>query len=149
MKFQVRSLDQGWAELWLSHGEQEGTIIASYLSDSPAELLAALGRLIQGSREERVIFEGEPGVIVMRLRRLAGNLARVEISGGPSEDDDPHGQLWFRHTEPLPRFARRVYAEFKRLLDELGPAGYQKAWGLYSFPQRPFDELGKLLSKQV
>lgn len=145
MQFQVRSIQNGWAEFRISHGEQQGTIIASYLSDSPAELLAALSRLLQGSRDERVIFEGEPGVTILRLRQLPGELARIEVSGGPSQDDDPCGPPWFRHTEPLPRFARRVHAEFARLLRELGPGGYQKAWVMYGFPHHPFDRLGQLL----
>lgn len=146
MLFQIRKLDQGWAELWISHGSQEGTILASYLRDSPAELLSGLVRLLRGSSEERVLFEGEPGLTVMRLRRLPGDLARIEVSGGPSEDDDPEDPPWFRHTEPLTRFATRVHSEFGRLLRELGPDGYQRGWGMYGFPQRPFDDLGRLIA---
>ena len=145
MQFRIASLEHGWAELVLTHGEQRAEIVASYLSDSPAELLSALVLLMRGSDEERVVFEGEPGRTVMRLRRLGGDLVRIEVSGGPGEDDDPAGPPWFRHTEPLERLARRVHGEFARLLREIGAEGYRRGWGMYAFPERPFRELGRLL----
>ncbi|HEV2733854.1 MAG TPA: hypothetical protein VGV85_03410 [Longimicrobiaceae bacterium] len=141
MQFQFVSLDM----LVLSHGEQRAEIDTSYPSDSPSDLLGALVLMMRGSDEERVVFEGEPGRTVLRLRRLGGHLVRIEVSGGPGDDADPSGPPWFRHTEPLARFAGRVHDEFARLRREVGPEGHQRGWGIYGFPERPFRELARLL----
>lgn len=100
---------------------------------------------MRGVDEERVVFEGEPGKTVLRLRRLGGHLVRIEVSGGPGEDDDPSDPPWFRHTEPLARFAGRVHGEFARLLREIGPEGCRRGLQMYGFPERPFRELARLL----
>ena len=147
MNFTITKMGQGWTEMRLSHGRQEGTILASNIRDSPAELLSALVQLLRGSNGERVVFEAEPGYTVLNIRRLSGDMVRIEDFGGPSEDDDPNGPPWLVVTQKVQHFARGIRSEFARLLRELGPDGYARSWGSYGFPRRSFDTRGKLLEE--
>lgn len=137
----------GWMRLMLTHGPQSVELIASYLNDTPRELLDALLRVLGREREARVILVEEPGEALMRLRVLPGELLRIETYA-PTEDgpppDDP-GEPVFRHTEPAERFAARIWSELGRLLREHGEDGFHRQWGLRGFPRHEYDTLEALL----
>jgi hypothetical protein len=137
----------GWMRLLLTHGPQSIQLAASYLHDTPRELLEALTRLLSHTpQEERVAFLFEPDEWLLRLRPLAGGLLRIEVHG-PGDDGpppEPFGEPRFRHTEPADRFAARVFGEFQRVLGEGGEADYVHRWGL-PFPRRAYDALASVL----
>ncbi len=150
MQVRITDLEAGWLTLSLVHGEQAVELVASYLRDTPRELLEALVRLLGGEPEARIFVEHEPDVSLLRLRMLPGELLRIEVHG-PGNDGpppEPLGEPAFRHTEPAERFAARVLGEFDRLLREGGEAGYERRWGLYPFPRRPYDALTHILCER-
>lgn len=147
MQVRITGLDAGWMTLSLAHGEQAAELVASYLRDTPRDLLEALVRLLHGEQEARILVEHEPDVSLLRLRLLPRELLRIEVHG-PGDDGpppEPLGEPVFRHTEPAERFAARVLGEFDRLLREGGEAGYLSRWCLYPFPRRACDALARVL----
>jgi hypothetical protein len=147
MQVRLNLEGHGWLTLSLAHGEQEVELVASYLRDTPRELLEALARLLRGGSEERIVFLQEPGEWLLRLRKLPGGLLRIEVYG-PSEDGpipEPLGEPVFRQTEPVERFAARVLGEFSRLLREGGEDEYARRWGLAPFPRRAYEALTSAL----
>ncbi len=148
MQFTLSLPGHGWAEANFVHGDQSYHVAISYLSDSPRELLSALVLVLRGSAAERVTFMEEPGENVLVLKRLPGDLVQIGIFYGEDwgqakpDTDKP----LFQHTMPLDRFARQVLGQFRHLLRELGPDGYEQRWRLHRFPQESFDRLQSLLT---
>lgn len=147
MQVRMELTGPGWMRLTLAHGPRSVELIASYLNDTPRELLDALLRVLNGEREARVVLVEEPGEAVMRLRVLPGELLRIETYA-PTEDGPPPGdpgEPVFRHTELAERFAARVWGELGRLLREHGEDGFHRHWGLGGFPRQEYDTLEALL----
>jgi hypothetical protein len=149
MQVRLEFEGSGWMRVSLTHGGQAAELLASYLDDTPRELLEALVRLVRTGGEDRILFNEEPGERPLRLRVLSGGLLRIEVHP-PGEDGpppEPLGEPLFRHTEPAERFAARVAAEFARVLREGGEAAYRDRWG-YPFPRHAYDELTALLRQR-
>ena len=147
MQVRLEFVGPGWMILSITHGQQAAQLVASYLRDTPRDLLEALVRVLHGEPEARILVEHEPDVSLLRLRLLPGELLRIEVHG-PGDDGPPPEPLdepVFRHTEPAERFAGRVLGELDGLLREGGEAGYGQRWGLHPFPRRPYDALAQVL----
>jgi hypothetical protein len=150
MQARLELMGHGWLTLSLSHGEQAAELVASYLHDTPRELLEALVRLLSDEGEARVVFHQEPGEWLLRMRRFSGELLRIEVHG-PSEDGpvpEPLGEPMFRHTEPAERFTARILGEFDRVLREGGEEGYARSWSLDPFPRRAYEALTHALRER-
>jgi hypothetical protein len=150
MQLRLECEGEGWLTLTLAHGPQRAALLGGYLRDTPRELLESLVRLLNDSREERVLFDQEPDAWLLRLRILPGRLLRIEVHfmEGDVPPPDPPAELLFRHTEPADRFAACVFAEFERVVAEGVETDYGYWWGLHPFPCRALDSLGHVLRER-
>lgn len=150
MYVRLEFVGPGWMALSLSDGAHKVEIVASYLRDTPRDLLESLAQLLSGQREARILVNEEPAEWLLRLRLLPGELLRMEVHGpgGDGPPPEPLGEPVFRHTERAERFAARVLGEFERLLREGGEDGYRYHWGLYPFPRRAYDSLAHILRER-
>lgn len=140
----------GWLTLMLTHGPQRVELVGGYLLDTPADLLEAVLRLLRDGQEERVVFDQEPDLWLLRMRKLPGELLRIEVHF--LEEVDPPaeelGEPLFRHTERAERFAAMLYAEYERLVGQGLEEDYGKIWGMYPFPRPALDLLAHVLRER-
>ncbi|MGI5238717.1 hypothetical protein [Dactylosporangium sp. CA-139066] len=122
----------GWAQAALRHGDQDAILDASYITRALVDLLRALVSLVDGYREGYVEWCEEPGEYRWRLRREPDQEDVVSVA-----------VLWFPRWEGIPddgerRFDTRlkladlvtaIVAAARRVLDDIGVAGYRQRWG--------------------
>ena len=144
---ELRLLGRGSLEARLTALDQEASVLASFLSDAPAELASAVLLLLEGASSARCAWQDEPGEYRWLFEREA-DLLRLTLRAFPdnySRQDDRHGVLLFQSEDRLRRFASRLRQELHYFLVTIGADGYERHWG-HPFPTREYQRLEHWLS---
>lgn len=137
--FRIKNLEHGWLDASLGDETHEIHVIASYIIDSPGDLVRATLSLVEGAASADCSWLNEPGEYRFLLSRALDSL---EITVLQFEDwhprkQDSEGQEIFRSTISQARWVRQILSEFQHLLDEHGEEGYQQRWSQqFSFPAK-------------
>ena len=121
-------IHHGWAVCAITDGDSAVETVASYVTDSPEQLLIAVARLLLGEGQAEAEFEAEPTVFRWTFRRDGSSVA--------GQVDDV---LW-RGRRPLAAFARVVIRAFDDVAHEHGDDGYLAMWGR-PFPRTELEAL--------
>lgn len=133
---------RGWFVLRISDGINEVDIKASYLSDSPADIISSVRTVLDGSRFARCSCQDEPGEhrFIFDKNNEMINIRVLEFTKSFNKESNDIGNLIFEGTDNLYTFAKRIKRQYDRLLYNHGLEGYRSIWG-YDFP---ISELARL-----
>jgi hypothetical protein len=149
VEFSFRLTGTGWAEGRIAVGDSFATPTASYLSDALGDLIRAVRGLLEGANEARASWEEEPGEYrwvfqrdesEVRIRLIA---FRDIYDHAPDED----GQALLDGTCTVRDLGVAVASAAQRVLDEVGPAGYQERWVEHPFPTDDLAALEQLVGR--
>jgi len=137
VKVDYRLTGHGWADCDVEIAGQQASMIASYLSDALADLLAATTAVVKGAAESTFSFHEEPAEVRWRLRRAGPERMRVRIlrlEDAFADLPDEVGEVLLDAECRTRTFAGQVLSAAQEILREHGTAGYRREWGLYDFP---------------
>ncbi len=136
----------GWSSAILSDGEQNVSLVASYISDALGDLTRAVLALLHGAEGATFTWLSEPGVDEWRVARQGDD---VDIVVTVFNDDRRfkarRGEVVFSMRCPLTRLANEVLDELWRLLETVGMDGYKERWQAHDFPLTDYKQLRELL----
>jgi hypothetical protein len=141
-------LHAGWLDCTFAAIDPPVVITASYLSDAPEDLAAAVVALLRGAPTASATWAEEPGEHRWRFTRLDAEQVRVCVYAFPrlwGTRPDEEGEVLVDVRVRLRTFAGALLAELQRWERELGEAGYAEAWGEYPFPTPRLRQLRQLL----
>lgn len=125
----------GWADCTLADQDAEVTVLASYVAETPEELITAVARVVSSSSEARVDFEAEPTGYRLLLRR-DGDDVWMRLLRLPSRwSNDLAGTELWASRQPVDVLARAVVRCFDDVARACGEDGYHQRW------HRPFPRL--------
>lgn len=136
----------GWAYLTVSDGSVVRRMQVSYLGADIRDLIWTTPRLLDGSPEESILFETEPGEHVWRLTRTGDDL-RIAIDSWEEWLIDDYEDTWgneeftFEHSLPLRDFAALVANAANALIAQWGAEGYEEKWLHGPFPIEKLERL--------
>jgi hypothetical protein len=140
----------GWAECFLTIGNSNIRLTASYLSHALADLLQAVVDLLHGHRETVASFADEPGEYRWRLQRVDENTVSIriiELDDLWQNKPDEEGSVIFEAQCRMRTFAGAVLSASQRVLAEYGLEGYRERWANDDFPLELHNELKQLLRR--
>lgn len=143
--------DAGWLTIRLVLDEAPYTLVASSLSHPLENLLEAVAAILRGGAIARAVFADEPGEYRLVLQNLGNGrlgLTVLEFPAWPSHQSDQSGTPVFEGETRLRTFAGAVADAAQKILDELGPEGYETEWH-EPFPERALSGLRALLNTGV
>jgi hypothetical protein len=137
----------GWATVTISHDTHRLEMIASYLSDSLAEMTQSAICLLERADSVRFFFEDEPGEHRCIVTRTGDSQVKIRILWFDDCADfpDERGSEVFACTCTVARFCGEVLSCLQRLLDEHGVDGYKQKWVEHDFPMERFERLRGLV----
>jgi hypothetical protein len=125
------------------------SMMASYLSNAPADLLEGVIALVSGFERATVSWQEEPGEYRWRLTR-SGDRVQVAIlwfGRNFSRRLDAAGETLFEAECGLRRLATQVKGPMHRLLNALGPEEYARRWR-HPFPMAAFERLSAWIAER-
>jgi hypothetical protein len=130
----------GWAEVRVGDDAAEASLVASYVTAAPQELLAAVTRIAAGSAEARAQFEAEPTAFRWIFTR-DGQEAVVRVLELPDGDlQDAGGAEIWRTTQHVDTVVRAVVRCFDEVASAYGESGYELSWKS-PFPREDLERL--------
>jgi len=135
VKFTLDLISRGWFSIKLSNGLNEVEINASYISDSPANIISSVRTVLNGFNFSTCICQDEPGEyrIIFDKDNDLVNIKVLEFPNSYSKQPNSNGKLIFEGTERVDVIAREIKQQYDRLLYNYGIEGYQAIWS-YEFP---------------
>jgi hypothetical protein len=149
LRISARSLQHGSLEATVDAGGSSLDMVASYLSNAPADLTWELRALLEGAERVTCRWQEEPGEYRWVMERQGDHL-RVRILWFKetfSRQGDEEGETLLEGGCDLLRFATEWRDELRSLLNELGDAGYREQWH-YEFPRRDVCRLEELIQQR-
>jgi hypothetical protein len=137
VKVDYRLTGHGWADCDVEIAGQQASMVASYLSDALGDMLAATIAVVKGAAESTFSFHEEPAEVRWRVRRAGPERMRVRIlrlEDAFADLPDEAGEVLLDADCRTRTFAGEVLSTAQRILREHGSDGYERAWGLASFP---------------
>ncbi|MCP2326356.1 hypothetical protein HDA40_004863 [Hamadaea flava] len=122
-----RLTGRGWAVCILADDLADIEVPVSYLTEAPEDFLTAVTRLLLGQPQAEVLFNAEPSIYRLTLRRtdrLDAATLRLALTGA--------GDIFWASEQPLDVLARAVVRAFDAIEVDPGEDGYLARWG------RPF-----------
>jgi hypothetical protein len=135
----------GWAQFVFSDQGQVVNVEASYLCDSPAELVGVAIAIRGGARSAEASFTQEPGECGFRAGRSPDGTIKVNvlrISG-----NDTEMSLFEAGCRPS-ELAGAVITALTQFKGLLSPAEYEERWG-YEYPAEEIEQLRALLREST
>lgn len=138
---------RGWFAIKISNGINEVEIKASYLSDSPIDLISSIRTVLDGSRDARCSFQNEPGEyrFIFEKNNEMISVKVLEFFKSFNKESNDMGKLIFEGTDDLYTFAKRIKRQYDRLLYNHGLDGYKNIWG-YDFPASELERLNESIA---
>ncbi len=131
----------GWISFVLDGGSGSYRCTVADTTDVPAELMAAVARVVRGSMEERVSFDHEPSETRWTLRN-AGGAVDIVVESFESWGAAVGGDVqWQGRWPSADRFGRAFLDATESFLAEVGGAGYAAGWPAYPVPRAAVDDL--------
>jgi hypothetical protein len=136
----------GWAKCRIADGEQEATLIASYLTDALADLISGVGALYGTRNVERFFFDMEPQELRWVLTRHGADVdvAIYEFPDTGLGLSDAAGDLVWRSHQPRSSVAHAVLEAAQEILREHGEDGYHAKWVEHPYPVAAVQDLRRL-----
>jgi hypothetical protein len=149
VKVDYRLTGHGWADCDVEIAGQRASMVASYLSDALADMLAATTAVVKGAAESTFSFHEEPAEVRWCLRRAGPERMRVRIlrlEDAFADLPDEVGEVLLDADCRTRTFAGQVLSAAQEILRKHGTAGYRREWGLYDFPDEQMRALQAALA---
>ncbi|MBW3625020.1 MAG: hypothetical protein KY468_16605 [Armatimonadetes bacterium] len=136
---------RGWLEVCVGTGNIDTPAFcfaASYLHDSPQQLVESTLALLRGLDRTVCLFEEEPGEVRWIMERTGNHLSlkAIRFDNTHSRQIDEEGESVFAAECSLLRFATHVLGQMKQLFNVHGEQEYNVQWG-HDFPVNLFQQL--------
>ena len=145
INFSCKLIGHGWIEVNLASEENEVTMIASYLSNAPYELIITLALLSEGIIDETMfLWKDEPGEYRWMFKNQNDflELKVLHLQAFSNKND----QIIFIGKENLGRFVHRVLREFNAIKKNYSTDDYKNLWG-HEFPLDALNRLSAAIKK--
>jgi len=149
--FHVKTLHHGWVEVFLRTADASFRANVSYTpNDGLREFLAAVNAVLpHPGATGRCLWSDERGFYLVTLQHEPPNITLL-IQYAPGfisrfDGEQPNAEIVFRGYCEVKKFARKVRATYRRLLDEIGVVEYQTQWR-HPFPQSEWEQLQAFLA---
>jgi hypothetical protein len=142
-------IGSGWADARVFADGCGVSMIISYLSDAPGDMMRAVIALFNQPDGGRVQFswEDEPGEYRWIIDRIGDTvtLTIIKFDDCFSRQDDHKGELLIETECTLVRLATQVRGQLRQIYNEHGLEGYREKWRTHSFPLDELNLLTKLI----
>lgn len=134
---------RGWLVVRFADGNEVADLEASYLTDTPRELVEATNLILQGQPEARFSTQQEPGECRAIMRRDADALTLhvLRFDQTFSRMADAAGKEVLQIATQPRAWGNAVWRALDALRQEFGLEGYEQRWG-HPFPMASFERLG-------
>jgi hypothetical protein len=136
MEFSYRLTGTGWGEARVADETAHVLLATSYLTDVLAELLLAIGSLLEGAPAAECSWMEEPGEVRWKFNR-ADDQVTVRILGFRDfvpRLPDGEGTTLFETQGHLSDVAAAIASGIAAVLDEYGEEEYKRRWVDDPFP---------------
>lgn len=140
--FSCQLIERGWIKVTLITEDDEIEYEASYLSDSPNDLIIALALLLEGESETVCLWQDEPGEYRWVFKRQDNyfELKILQLEETFSRLNNENAHVIFNGADNLVKFVHRVLREFNVIKIQHTVYGYRDLWG-YEFPSKEIERL--------
>jgi hypothetical protein len=139
----------GWLDVRIHVDSIERRMHASYIRDTPLQMIEAANLFLKGIPEASFSFEEEPGEWRWLLVRDGDSLSiRVIYFTDARRPSKRAGEEILRADVPAHTFARALKLAIDELTKDIGDEEYEKEWGR-RFPCEAYDRLTVLLKSDA
>ncbi|MFG1872576.1 hypothetical protein [Micromonospora arborensis] len=124
--------NHGWAVCQVADQQAEAKAVASYVTNGPEQLLAAVTNVVVGAPSAHAEFEAEPTAYRWTLQRRGPEVEIRLLEATSDRVLDHASRLIWSSSQPVDTLARVVVRAFDAVASRHGEDGYEATWG------RPF-----------
>lgn len=132
--FRWTRVAHGWISFALDGGSGCYRCTVSDTNDVPSELLAAIGRIVRGSKNERISFDHEPVEIRVVLQRLNDSVS-LEIESFEQWGSTIGGcREWVGEWPNARMLGESILLSTQEFMTEIGESSFASGWPTYPPP---------------